>query len=528
MPPAAEPGADPGRGSSLRSRPRAGLRSLWEPWGPDGPGAGLRLTLVTGLLLLAAALRAGRALLRWEEVSIAYAAYQAPLIQAWGDPGLMLDSWVGLHPPLYGLIHAAIEHAAPIPLLFLGFSALCSWLAVLFVYRAARLLGGWLAGLCALALAAGAPVALHYAAELNNYPLLLALVAALLWAWARYRVGLGGWLGLALLGVAAGWTHLLGGVVAGLFALAVLVRHRSDGLKILAVLALGCSPVVAGALQLAGAEGTFGQPELHLDLSLQDWRRRFGWLCLPAGLLALPALRRAPALGLVWLGLAGSIVAMVLWGVAAPHQFPYWSLLMPMGLVAAGFATSRVPGWWWGALGLAALQLWLGGQTVQRDLLRCWRDQHRPRAIDRALEQARPGDALWLVSPALEPDDDKRAISPSVWRLRPWRPMPMVEPFPMEYTDYRYGQPRLYQGITVYSFTDFWPDRMDAILKHHTEQEQQVWIALYDHGPALGYPDRLRRTLRPWAFDEEQVGSDDGLGVDWLMRVHGRAERGRD
>ncbi len=100
MPPAAEPGADPGRGSSLRSRPRAGLRSLWEPWGPDGPGAGLRLTLVTGLLLLAAALRAGRALLRWEEVSIAYAAYQAPLIQAWGDPGLMLDSWVGLHPPL--------------------------------------------------------------------------------------------------------------------------------------------------------------------------------------------------------------------------------------------------------------------------------------------------------------------------------------------------------------------------------------------------------------------------------------------
>ena len=519
MPPAADPAP------ALRTRP-VGWYAVLEPWGPYGPSPRLRLALAGLLLVLAALLRAGRALLRWEEVSIAYAAYQAPLVQAWGDPGRMLDSWVGLHPPLYGLCYAVIEQLAPIPLLFLGFSALCSWLAVLFVYRAAHLLGGALAGLAALALAATAPVALHYAAELNNYPLLLALVAALLWSWARYRQGLSGWLLVALLGVAAGWTHLLGGVVAGLAALAVLARHRGDGLRALTVLAVGCSPVVVGALGLVGHEGTFGQPEIHLDLSLRDWRERFGWLALPAGLLALPALRWAPALALAWLGLAGAIVAMVLLGAAAPHQFPYWSLLMPMGAVLAGVAASRVPGWWLGVGALALVQGWLALRVEHHDLTRCWRDLHRPRAIDQALASAEPGDALWLVSPALQPDDDKRAISPSVWRLRPWHPMPMVVPFPMEYTDYRYGQPRLYQGITVYSFTDFWPDRMDAILQHHTDAGHKVWVALYDHGPADGYPERLKRMLRPWSFEDRQVGGDDGLGVDWLLVIDGRAGQG--
>ena len=522
MPPAADP-PSAAAADSLRTRGPAVWRWVLEPWGPDGPSPRLRLVLAAALLVVAGLLRAGRALLRWEEVSIAYAAYQAPLVKAWGDPGLLLDSWVGLHPPLYGLFFAAIEHTAPVPLLFLGFSACCSWLAVLFVYRAARLLGGTVAGLVALALAAGAPVALHYAAELNNYPLLLAPVAALIWAWARYRQGVGGWLPVALLGVAAGWTHLLGGVAAGLIVLAVLARHRGDGLRALAVLALGCSPVVAGALELAGSQDTFSQPELHLDLSLMDWRERFGLLCLPAGLLALPGLRRAPGLALGWLGMVATIAAMIAVGVAAPHQFPYWALLMPFGLVLVGLAASRIPGWWLGAGALAVAQLWVGGQAVQHDLRRCWRDVHRPRAIDQALARARPGDGLWLVSPALEPDDDKRAISPSVWRLRPWLPMPMVEPFPMEYTDYRYGQPRLYQGITVYSFTDFWPDRMDAILQHHTGEGHTVWVALYDHGPAQGYPDRLRRMLRPWAFDQEQVGGDDGLGVDWLLEIRGRA-----
>jgi hypothetical protein len=524
--PSAADATERGSGSALRTRRRALWRAPLEPWGADGPTPGLRLALAGSLLLLAAVMRAGRVLLRWEEVSLAYAAYQAPLVDAWGDPGLLLDSWVGLHPPLYGLCFAAIEHSAPIPLVFLGFSALCSFAAVVFVWRAVHLLAGDLAGLCALALAATAPVALHYAAELNNYPLLLALVSAQVWAWARYREGLSGWLPLSLLGVAAGWTHLLGGVIAGLLLLAVLARHRGDGLRALVVLAVGCCPVVAGALELAGNADTFGQPEIHLDLSLRDWRERFGWLVLPLALLALPSLDRAPALVLAWLGLTGAIVAMILAGVAAPHQFPYWTLLMPMGLALVGVAVGRVPGWWLGAVALAIVQGFVGLRAELYDLRRCWRDLHRPRAIDLALAQSQPGDAMWLVSPALEPDDDKRAVSPSVWRLRPWRPMPMVKPFPMEYTDYRYGQPRLYQDITVYSFTDFWPDRMDAILQHHTDTGHRIRIALYDHGPAEGYPERLRRMLRPWAFEEQQVGWDDGLGVDWLLVVDGRAGQG--
>jgi hypothetical protein len=102
----------------------------------------------------------------------------------------------------------------------------------------------------------------------------------------------------------------------------------------------------------------------------------------------------------------------------------------------------------------------------------------------------------------------------------------MVAPFPMVYTDYRFGQPRAYGDLTFYTFTDFWPDRMDAILRHHTSAGRRVFVALYDHGPAQGYPERLRRLLRPWAWDERAVGTDAGLGVDRLFVVTGRAGSG--
>lgn len=530
MPPAAEPSGNTARAGGdlpLRTRSRSLLHAVLMPGWPLGPSRRAALSVAVVLMVLAATLRAGRALLRWEEVSLAYSAYQAPLVKALGDPGLLIDSWVGLHPPLYGACYALMEHLAPYPLLFLGFSATCSLAAAFFAWRAARLLAGPLAGLVALALAATAPVALHYAAEINNYPLMLALLAALLWAWARYRAGRGGWLLVAALGIVAGWTHLLGGVAAGLAVLGVLSRHRSDGVKAFAALALGCAPVVAGALGLASNADTFGQPELHLDLSLRDWRERFGWLSVPAAFMALPALRRAPVVALGWAGLCGAIVMMVALGVAAPHQFPYWSLLMPAGVVLIGVAAARVPGLWLGVAVLAGLQAWLVLRAEWHDLRGLLRDQHRPRAVDLALEQAQPGDGLWMISPALQPDDDKRAISPALWRLRPWRPMPMVEPFAMEYTDYRYGQPRAYEGLVVYSFTDFWPARMDAILQHHTASGHKVWVALYDHGPAQGYPERMRRLLRPWAFEERSVGTDDGLGVDRLVVVSGRAGQER-
>jgi hypothetical protein len=478
------------------------------------------------LLSLAGVLRAGQALCRWEEVSIAYSAYQAPLVAALAEPGRLLGTWVGLHPPLYGLCYALLERACPRPLLFLGFSALCSWLAVLATGRAAWLLGGARAGLVAVALAATAPVALHYSAEVNDYPLLLALLAGLLWAWARYRAGASGWVPVALFGVAAGWTHVLGGWAAGIVALGVLVRHRGDGLRCLLALALGAAPVVAGALAVLGEGDTFGQPPLRLGLSLADWGRRFGWLSLPALALGLPGVWRAPLPAAVWGGLVGAIVGMVLLGAAAPHQFPYWSLLMPAGAVLVGLTSARLRGWWVFGLALAVAQAARVVPEQREALLRILRDQARPRAIDTALAEAGPGDGLWLLSPALEPDDDKRAISPVLWRLRPWRPMPMVEPFPLLYTDYRYGQPRAYGALTVYTFTDLWPDRMDAILRHHTGGGHRVFVAVYDYSPAQAFLERLRRSLRPWVVEERPVGTDEGLGVDHLFVVTGQAGGG--
>lgn len=479
--------------------------------------------LLGGLLLLAAGLRVGRALLRWDEVALAYAAYQAPLVDALDDPARLPGLFVGLHPPLYGVIFAAWERLLPIPLLLLGFSATCSFLAVVLVGRAARHLGGTRAEIVAVGLAGTAPVGLHYAAEVNNYPLTVLFVAALLLAWARYRSGRGGWIEVAATGVLAAWSHVIGGAAAGFVALAVLARHPGDGVRVFLALALGSCPVLAGAGILTGDPHTFGQPDLLLGASLRDWRDRFGVLAVPAGLLAVFGVPRAPAVALGWAGLAVLVGGMVALGVAAPHQFPYWSLLGPAAALLAGLGSLRHRVI---ATGAAVLVLAQAAVAVREEATlgrRIRTDLGRERAVDVALAAMAPGDLLWLLSPALEPDDDKRAVSPVLWRIHPWHPQPMARDFPFDYTDYQYGQPRRFGAFTVHTFTDLWPDRMDAIVTVALEQGHRVWVALYDHGPARAYPERLERVLRPFTWTREAVGTDVGLGVDLLYLVTGDA-----
>ena len=130
------------------------------------------------VLIVAAVLRLLRMHVRWDEITLAYAAYAEPLVTAMADghPTALLGHWIGLHPPLWGVIQAAFELTLPMPWVWMGFSAACSLGAVWVVGRHA----GWVAAL----VLATAPVHLLDAAEVNNYPL-AALSMALLLAAAR-------------------------------------------------------------------------------------------------------------------------------------------------------------------------------------------------------------------------------------------------------------------------------------------------------------------------------------------------------
>ena len=96
--------------------------------------------LLIGGLIGGAGLRVLRGLLRWDEVALAYSAYPAPVRDALVgmDPGGVLGTWMGLHPPLWAIWHALTELVAPVPMLWLLASITCSLLAVLAV--------GWRAG----------------------------------------------------------------------------------------------------------------------------------------------------------------------------------------------------------------------------------------------------------------------------------------------------------------------------------------------------------------------------------------------
>ncbi len=93
---------------------------------------------------LALALRLPRAVLRWDEVALAYAAYAEPAVRALeeGDAVGLVASWVGLHPPLHAGLMALSELFVPVPALWLLFSVLASTAAVAAVCRVAGPLAG--------------------------------------------------------------------------------------------------------------------------------------------------------------------------------------------------------------------------------------------------------------------------------------------------------------------------------------------------------------------------------------------------
>jgi hypothetical protein len=464
--------------------------------------------ILAGALIFGAGLRALRVCARWDELTLAYAAYMAPLAQSVeaGHPTALLGSWIGLHPPLYGTLHAVLEVLWPVPLVWLCMSALAS--------LGAAAVAGRTAGAIAALVLATAPVQLMDSAEINNYPLASLAIAGLIWSARR------SWPWLAAAAVLAAWCHLLGAIAAvGVVGWRLLRGPPVARWPLVTAVVLGLLPIAGGAARLVQMQSTWSQP----GVDLIAWAQMVGGSIGPEGLLMAPVvligLRRELAAG--WLAIAGALLLAIALGAAAAHQRPYLGLLAPIAAVAVGRAVVHRPRLAWVIIALCLVR---GVRFAASDLVRLQAiaaDQERPRAIDQAIALSAPGDTLWLVAPALHPDDDKTDTSAVLWRLRPWERMPIVRPVEMEYKDYRFGHPRGWRGRVVHTSTELDPAAFDAVAAQRLAAGGRLWVVLYDHSPAEGLGARVERVLRPYRTESVAVGSDQGLGVDMLHQVAG-------
>ncbi len=362
---------------------------------------------------------------------------------------------------------------------------------------------------------ATAPLQVSYAAEVNNYPLAVAAVSFVL------AVSEARWVWLALAAVLAGWSHLLAGVIA-----AAVVFHRlpalprGDALRLLGACGLGAAPLLAGLWKRTRVAGTFEQA----PVALSDWLGAVvggvGWLGLGLGLVCLVGLavpRRD------WVAAAFGLAAAygcALWvGAAAGHQLPYLLFFGPVAAVGVGQAVER----WRSAAVLVGAACAVRGALLLPQLAEVRSVvSDPPRAVDAALVESKEGDIVWLVAPALQPDDDKSATSPVLSRVGPWTAMPMDQRVSFEYRDWRYGQPRRWRGRTVHTSTELYAAPFDHVAAEALAREASVWVVLYEHGPATGLDLRVERVLQPYATTHSVWSVDQGLGDDHLWQVTGR------
>ncbi len=458
--------------------------------------------LVGLVVVLGGVLRLLRAGVRWEEWAWRYAAYPGPTADALaaGDLAGALTTFTGMHPPLWPLLHAGSELLVPVPALWLLGSAAVGAAAVWLVAREA-----WLAGL----VLATSPVALHYAAEVNDYPLLTFFVAAIWVLRGRVTRGEAAWGWLALVGALAGWTHALGGLVAGVAALTLPTPLAA---RVLCVLVAAALPLLPGAADLLTEPNTAAQPPFKAGLVLRDALARFGPGALVLAPLAVAAARTHRGLAAGWGAPALALAALVAAGIAAPHQFPYLVVLAVPGAMLVGH-TPRARGV---AVAVAvAHAVWLGGADLGR--LGAIATDPRDRAVDRALahlattwtcagppDPSCSGDALVLLAGGGGNDDDKRRSSPVLWRLPPWQPMPRLATGAAG-SDHRRGHPRRVAGHAVYVF-----DEVRPALAQTLRQHPRAWIVVYGDGPRRKFLSQLREMT---GVEAQAVGADHLLPI---------------
>ena len=473
-----------------------------------------------GVIGLALLLRGLRFVNRWDEVALAYSAYAAPSGEAlasgrWGDA---LSSWVGLHPPTHALLLAVIDLIWPSVGVWMALSIAFSLATVVVVGRA----GGPLAAL----VVATAPFLVQDAAEINNYPL-AALGIALLAVWQRAS-----WPWFLLGVAAAGWGHVLGLATAGGVTVWRLWRpvEPSERWRVAFGAALIAAPLVAGALRLAGQSSTFSQPDFEWSPWLEMVLQRGGGALGPMVMAALVGVCWTPRAPRVPLLVLSSVFGLALvMGVAAPHQRPYLGLFVPLVALAVGALAQSVSQWRprvgrvVGALiGLGLLVQGVSvGSSEWRTANAIRADLERMRAVDEALRLSEPGDTVWLVAPALRPDDDKTDHSSVLWRFSPWSRMPRADIPGVRYdfTDWLWGQPRQLDARTVHTSTELESGRFDRVVESAFDRDADVFVVLYDHEPATGLLERVTRTVRIYTPEHRVFARSQGLGDDQLWRL---------
>jgi hypothetical protein len=199
-------------------------------------------------------------------------------------------------------------------------------------------------------------------------------------------------------------------------------------------------------------------------------------------------------------------------GLAAPHQFPYWTALAaPAALLASrGAPSAGKARWLWG---LALLQgLWMGGRDLRllqdraqdpdaEAFSAVWRELSEPYTCPMEAP-GRPdcaGDALYLLSPGGLNDDDKRRHSAVLWRLGLFRSARRVRPYAFDHADFRHGQPRLVDGFVVYV-----NDNPHGALREAMAAHPRLWLFVYDHGEKRPFTAGLAQELN---IRPRQVGS---------------------
>lgn len=446
------------------------------------------LALIVGV---AGVLRLARAAARWEEWAWRYSAYPGPTADALaaGDLATALTRWTGLHPPLWPLLHASSELLLPVPALWLLAGASLGTIGVALVARRRPLAG---------LLLAVSPIALHYTAEVNDYPLLFCLVCVTWVLRDDVSAQRRHWGWLALAGAAAGWTHALGGLAA---VVAALTLDRRIATRVLGVMSFAAAPLIPGVMNVLTEGGGTAQPPFKPELVLPDLLVRFGPGALILAPLAWGGIRqaRAEAAGLLVPGVA--LIGLVSAGIAAPHQFPYLLVLVVPGALLAAAGARAGPTRGILLITVTAHGLWAGARALA-DLGAVAADP-RERAIDAALQSYGPGwtcrpeapptracagDALVLIAGGGGNDDDKRRISPVLWRLRPWQRMPRLTTLPGAWEDHRRGHPRLVQGRAVYVLDHVRPQLTDVLDLHPS-----TTLVLYGDGPRQRFLDQLER-----------------------------------
>ena len=485
------------------------------------------------IIIVAFLLRMLRAGLRWDEIALAYAAYQQPWVDAAssGDLGGVLSNFVGLHPPAYSAVFWIAESIWGAPLGLLIVSAALSTTAVYFVGR--------VGGAAAAAILAVDPLQLAYSGEVNNYPMLMAVIAAIFWAReVAAEEGKYGW--LLAISIVAAWTHMLGGVVAGLAILSLFTLDRKSSLVCLGLLALSVAPLVPALVSLGAAEGTYGQSGLDIGLVCSTLFDKIGWWWL----IIIPALigvRHAWWVAFIGAGTTVTIAIMLYFGVAAPHQAPYWLALSAPVAILVSKEKVRLS-YFVAAVGFFVV---VRGESVAAQAI--IDDLGRARGVDKMISEAHSSDVFWLVAPSLTPDDDKRDTSAVLWRfspatkMPPWRgPSSMDEGdhWSFEYTDWRYGQPRMYNDNVIHTSVDLVEGTIEEgcirtfdsrapfeeTTIRHLGDGRRVWVLLYDYSPACDAIGGVMYAMSPFSFSCERVGDDVGLGADMLCLVDGVLE----